>query len=131
MKVLTLILLFIISGCINTTDLSLVGMKKQEPKFSGEIIGNYSALARCVVDTMKEHESRSIRSLQYNLRVYPDIERSEIQAHLLSLMWPGVFYAFHLELNKTAPNVSNAVIKGLKYEAGEALKALQGCADKK
>lgn len=102
-----------------------------EPTFSGEIKGSYSALARCVVGAMETHEKWSINTLQYNVRVYSDIERAEIQAYMHGGMWPGVFYAFYLELNKIAPNVSKATIKGnYKYESGEALKALQGCAEK-
>lgn len=124
MKIMALTLALILSGCV--TDLT----DQHEPVFSGEIKGNYSALAHCVADTMEADKRWSIRALQYDVRVYPDIERSEIKAYAHGGMWSGVFYAFYLELNQTAPNVSNAILKGLKYEGGEALKALQGCADK-
>jgi hypothetical protein len=113
-----------LSGCVS--DLT----ELHEPVFSGEIKGNYSALARCVVDTMETHKKWSITSLQYDVRVYPDIKRSGIKAYAHGGMWSGVFYAFYLELNQTTPNVSNATLKGLKYEGDEALKALQGCAGK-
>jgi len=124
MKIMVFTLALMLTGC--ATDLT----DQHEPVFSGEIKGNYSALTRCVADTMEADKRWSIRALQYDVRVYPDIERSEIKAYAHGGMWPGVFYAFYLELNQTTPNVSNAILKGLKYEGGEALKALQGCAEK-
>ncbi len=123
-KITVFTLALMLSGCVN--DLT----ELHEPLFSSEIKGNYSALARCVADTMEANKRWSIRALQYDVRVYPDIEKSEIKACAHGGMWSGVFYAFYLELNQTAPNVSNATLKGLKYEGGEALIALQGCAEK-
>jgi hypothetical protein len=103
MKIIALVLAFILSGCLSLGDMK----KHANYDYSGEVKRDYSALSRCVVATMEAHESWKIRTLQYNVRTYPDIERSEINAHASS-MW-GPIYAFNLELNKTAPKVSNIV----------------------
>jgi len=128
-KIIVFVLALMLSGCASD-DFSLAGRKKLEPMFAGEIKGNYSALARCVVDAMEAHEKWSINALQHNVRIYPDIGKAEIQTYVHGGAWPGVFYVIYLELNKTAPNVSRGIVKGTKYEGGEAIKALQECAKK-
>jgi len=124
MKIMVFTLALILSGCV-----TIGGMKKNaDTIFSGEIKGNYSALARCVSDTMEVDNRWTIRTLQYYIRVYPDIERSEVEARIDTI--GGPVFIFHMELNQTAPGVSSILLKGSEYEGGEALKALQGCAEK-
>lgn len=113
----------VLSGCANFTEVK----EERETLFAGEVKGDYSALARCVAAKMQTDERRDISALQYSVRVYPDIGKSEVLGTYANNKYQGAAYAFHLELKKAAPNVSDALLKGGKYEGVEALKTLNAC----
>ena len=129
-KLTALLLLGLLVGCVTAvTDKSLANTKKLEPLFSGEIKGDYSFLARCVADKMETHKNRDFNALDYKVRVYPDIEKSEVHGYGRVTHY-GSLYAFHMEIKKITKNVSNATIRGAKYEGGEALRILNLCSEK-
>ena len=116
-------MVLILSGCA-------VGAKQIKSqyytfKYSGEIKGNYSATARCVIKAMGSHDGLAISSLDYNLRIYPDIKKSEIHAI-------DAHNAPHLDMvfNATSNGTLDVTIEGWEHIGPEALKALQVCANK-
>lgn len=119
MKLLMITAALVLSGCANLTE-----VEEQETLLAGEIKGDYSALARCVAAKMQTDKRQNINALQYSVRVYPDTNKSEVLGTYAN---NTASYAFHLELKKAGPNVSDVLLKGLKYEGVEALKALQVC----
>ena len=113
MKLMTLVIVLILSGCA-------IGSKQIKSqhftfKYSGEVKGNYAATARCVIKTMESHEGLTISSLDYNLRVYPDIKKSEIHtidAHNA----PYLDMAF----NTTSNDTLYVTIEGWEFVGPEA-----------
>lgn len=116
-------MVLILSGCA----VGVKDIKRQyfTFKYSGEIKGNYSAAARCVIKDMESHEGLAISSLDYNLRVYPDIKESEIRA-LDAHNGPHLDMLF----NTTSDDTLDVTINGMEHVGPEALKALQRCANK-
>ena len=113
-----------LSGCANLGDI-----KSRSPYFEGEIKGNYSRVARCVIDNMQRDSRWTISSLQYNVIVYPDIETSEIQSYVDTGI-TGVIYGFVLTLEQINEETLWAVLKGKKYESKVALENLIMCTKK-
>ena len=108
---------------------SLEDIKSRPPYFEGQLQGNYSQVARCVADNMQRDSRWTISALQYNVRVYPDIETSEIQSYA-SGAYTGAIYSFVLTLEQINKETLQAVLKGKKYESGVALENLIMCTRK-
>jgi hypothetical protein len=121
MKLTVAVLAILLSGCVSMSD-----VKKQTPVYDAPIKGYYSALARCVADTMQTHESWGIRAAHYNVRVYPDIETAEVQSSASSGL-TGTIYGFLLELKKIDQEKSYATLRGVLADVQEALKTLKSC----
>jgi len=115
----------VVIGCATVADI-----KNATPKFQGEFQGNYSQVARCVADSMQRDKRWTINSLQYNVRVYPDIKTSEIQSYA-SGAYTGAIYAFVMTAKQVSDNTLKVIIKGNKYEGGVAWEALTRCAIKR
>jgi hypothetical protein len=67
MRLVVFTLVVILSGYVTGSDLR---KNHFDFKYSGEVKGNYFALAHCVVETMESHEKWMISSLEYDLRVF-------------------------------------------------------------
>ena len=111
-------------GCASVADI-----RNSPPRFQGQFQGNYSKAARCVADKMQEDDRWSIKRLQYNVRVYPDIETSEIQAYASSA-YTGAIYAFILTLKQVNKESIEGVLKGSEFSSGIAWKYLNACTNK-
>lgn len=121
MKIVLLLLSGILSGCVSMAD-----VKKKAPVYDAPIKGHYSALARCVADKMQTHESWGIRAAQYNVRVYPDIHRAEVQSSASSGV-TGTIYGFLLELTRIDDSNTHATLRGVLADVVEAKKVLEIC----
>lgn len=115
----------VLIGCATVGDI-----KNTPPMFQGELQGNYSRVARCVANSMQGDKRWTISSLQYNVRVYPDIKTSEIQSYA-SGAYTGAIYAFVMTVKQISDNTLEVVIKGNKYEGGVAREALNRCTIKR
>lgn len=126
-KVIAIIVViaFILAGCVSTTQFRKDAF---DYEYIGQFKGNYSAVARCVIDSLEKHENWNIGALDQQVRVYPDIKRSEVHAVVNSGL-PRL-PVFDMVINTESPNNLNVTIKGMPFEGGEALKALQECTDK-
>lgn len=124
MKSATILVALSLSGCVSMAD-----VKERAPLVNEEVKGNYSALARCVADSMQTHERWGIRAAQYNVRIYPDIERAEVQSSASSGL-TGTIYGFLLELRKIDQDNSHATLRGIYDDVNEAKKTLQSCSQK-
>jgi len=124
MKIMALILIMLLSGCVNLMDMN----KHTNYAYSGEVQGDHFVLARCVIDTMEADNRFQINSLKYKISVDPKMERTRVDARGVSIFGP--FYAFNLELNKTTPRISSINLEGVKFESEEALKILKRCVRK-
>ncbi|HNJ37768.1 MAG: hypothetical protein E6Q61_08835 [Nitrosomonas sp.] len=64
---------------------------KEKPKiFEDQLAGSYSNLARCTIAKLRAEGNWALRSLQFNLKHYKDIEASEVFAYDIRFL-PGVF----------------------------------------
>ena len=82
-KFLPVLALFLVA-CASTTS-------KETPKiFEDQLAGNYSNLARCTIAKLRAEGNWALRSLQFNLKHYTDVEASEIFAYDIRSL-PGVF----------------------------------------
>ena len=78
---------------------------------------------------MQEDARWTIKRMQYNVRVYPDIEASEIQAYASSA-YTGAIYAFIMTLKQANKESIEVVLKGREFSGGIAWKYLKGCTSK-
>lgn len=111
----------LIIGCTSLGDI-----KNSNPIYNGKFKGNYSYLARCVSKTMQQDDRWTIKALQYNVNVYPDIKTSEIQAYA-SGAYTGAIYAFEMIIKQKNTDTVIVELKGSKYEGGVAWSALNKC----
>ena len=82
--VLVLALALFLVACVNTAS-------KEKPKiFEDQLAGSHSNLARCTIAKLRAEGNWALRSLQFNLKHYTDIEASEIFAYDIRSL-PGVF----------------------------------------
>ncbi len=64
---------------------------KEKPKiFEDQLAGSYSKVARCTIAKLRAEGNWALRSLQFNLKHYKDIEASEVFAYDIRFL-PGVF----------------------------------------
>ncbi len=56
----------------------MMTFKEDTPRYDGEFRGNNSALARCTVSQLENNEKFLIRTMNYEVRSYPDIETFEL-----------------------------------------------------
>ncbi len=122
MKVALLAVALMLFGC-STFDLKTV--REMRPKYDDQLKGQYAPLARCTVEKLQNHERWFIRVLQFTVRIYPDIEKSEIQAYGHSNL-AGSLYAFILEMTQKNKDSVQATLRGYK-EADYALDVLKEC----
>ena len=102
------ITLLFLSGCT-------VGVLRDDTlRYSGQITGNYSALARCVTAELEADKRWSINTLRYDVRIYPDNESAEITASTTAVGIVGfVGYAFKLSIMQQRDGYVDAKIVGL------------------
>lgn len=110
-----------LAGCV-----SMIDVKKQAPVYDGQVKGYYPELARCVANTMQTHERWGIRAAQYNVRIYPDIDRAEVQSSATSGL-TGTIYGFLLELKKIDQDNSHATLRGVYDDVNVAKVTLLNC----
>jgi hypothetical protein len=114
----------ILAGCAAPVNLKAV--KEYEPIYRGQVKGNYSALARCVADMMQSDERWQIQGLLYDVRVYPDIQKSEVHAYAHN-RYAGASYRMLLSLKQSGPDTVDAAIKGKDYAPSIAQDTLLSC----
>src|SRR5687768_3608513 len=65
----------LITSCAN------LGLKQESQAYGAKFTGNHAALAGCVVDKLQTDSRWIIRSLQYKVLTYRDIEATEVYAY--------------------------------------------------
>lgn len=82
--IIILVLALTLVACTSTAP-------KEKPKiFEDKLAGSYSNLARCTIAKLRTEGNWALRSLQFNLKHYADIEASEVFAYDIRSL-PGVF----------------------------------------
>ena len=126
MRILTLSLLtLLLCSCMSAGNL------KKNAQFSkaGEAKGNHSALANCIIDRMESSEDTGLNRLNYEVRAYPDIKKTEVNVRGDHAY--GSFYGLNIKLNQIKPEITSyEIISFFEFEGKEAVKALNACAEK-
>lgn len=89
MRKLSAILSLFSATCLLSACASL-GLEDKTQTYGGKFTGKHSALARCVVDSLRSDSRWVISGMQYDIRRYPDIEATEIYAYALGSL-PGTY----------------------------------------
>lgn len=74
----------LVTACAN------LGLKQESRAYGAKFTGNHAALARCVVDKLQSDSRWIIRSLQYKVLTYRDIEATEVYAYTQGAL-PGTY----------------------------------------
>ena len=121
MNKFVIVLSILVSSCLPHY-VERVDMKNRLSLFDGQIKGHYSVLAWCVVDKLQTTNTMDSYS-RYNVRLYPDIEKSEVYAYSTPTS-----YALLLELKQVDKSIVHAILKGGNfYHPPIALEVLQSC----
>jgi hypothetical protein len=112
-----------LSAC-STFDLKNV--KEREPLYDAQIKGSYAPITRCILDTLQRHEQVGVRRLQYDLRNYPDIQKSEIYG-VINPGYGSVMHVLLVELQQDGNDNVRATARGMEGDRKMVSDTIQSC----